>query len=306
MRPPTLALASIALACPGCPSRSAAPPQVARLVDVKVLDRTVGEEREAVDVAAIQRRAADDLGAAHALPVALGAAPVAGVDYRLAIEVRLETLGGASPGPLRAFVDARLRRVDAAVGDSPIERRAVAEGPTPMAEPPPPHDAVVAADRRHLDRAVDDVMKGLVASIRIRRGGSDELLSALAAPDAEVRSEAIRVAGERRERAAVPALILQLKGEDTALRDQAIGALVAIGDRRAVKPLTEVAHFRDVTELPKVIDALASLGGDEARAWLEFVASGHDEKDVRELAREGLDRMDRRAAVAAPAAEPVR
>jgi hypothetical protein len=58
-----------------------------------------------------------------------------------------------------------------------------------------------------------------------------------------------------------------LKSEDHALRDRAIGALAAIGDPRAVRPLTEVARFRDLTDLPKVLDALATIGGPEARAY---------------------------------------
>jgi hypothetical protein len=37
------------------------------------------------------------------------------------------------------------------------------------------------------------------------------------------------------------------------------------GSRRAVRPLTEVAKFNEVTDLPKVLDALATLGEAERR-----------------------------------------
>jgi hypothetical protein len=118
-----------------------------------------------------------------------------------------------------------------------------------------------------------------------------------------LREEAIHLAGERREKQAVPSLTKLLKSDDHDLRDAAIGALGAIGDVRAVRPLTEVAQFRDIAELPKILDALARIGGDEARAYLEFVASGHESPEIRDLAKQSLERMARRSADLAPAAQ---
>jgi len=93
----------------------------------------------------------------------------------------------------------------------------------------------------------------------------------------------------------VPALIRLLRSDDAAMRDRAIGALAAIRDRRAVKPLTEVARFRDVSDLPKVLDAVAAIGGDEARSYLEFVASGHEDLEIREIAKQALGHLEQRA-----------
>src|SRR5204863_3423580 len=98
-----------------------------------------------------------------------------------------------------------------------------------------------AVVRAHLDHAVDDVIAGLVGLARVHLGGAPELLGALAGSDADVKSEAIRVAALRREHQAVPALIALLRGDDARLRDQALGALVEIGDARAVRPITEMA-----------------------------------------------------------------
>jgi hypothetical protein len=36
-------------------------------------------------------------------------------------------------------------------------------------------------------------------------------------------------------------------------------------------------------------------GGDEARAYLEFVASGHESPEMRDLAKEALSHLEKRA-----------
>ena len=87
-----------------------------------------------------------------------------------------------------------------------------------------------------------------------------------------------------------------LKSDDHALRDRALGALASIGDPRAVHPLTEMAKFQDLTDVPKVLDALATIGGPEARSYIEFVASGHESPEIRELAKQALGHLERREA----------
>ena len=49
----------------------------------------------------------------------------------------------------------------------------------------------------------------------------------------------------------------------------------------------------------KVIDPVASIGGDEAHAFLEFVGSGSEDPEIRKMAKEALERMDRRARTSA-------
>jgi hypothetical protein len=193
---------------------------------------------------------------------------------------------------MRAFVLAKLSPYGGEAGAASWEQAAVAEHVYEIKKRGDP----VAAWHAHLARAVGDVVRGLGAQVQLSRGDAQALVAALQSSDEDLQKEAVRLASERRERAAVLPLIALLKGDDRAARDRAIGALGAIGDLRAVRPLTEVAHFRDVGDLPKILDALAAIGGDEARAYLEFVASGHDNREVRELAKEALGHLDRRQA----------
>jgi hypothetical protein len=269
----------------GCkPKPAVTRPEV---VEVKVVDRTP-PELPAPDVAALTRAAAKVIGESG-LPVVDGGA---GAPFKLRVEVRLD--GGEDPishkGVLRAFVVAKLQPVGS--GALSFEQAGVAE--REYQSLPRPRDDLAAAFRAHAQRAVEDVVRGVGARAALARGSSAEMVKALSGSDEDLREEAMRIAEERREKEAVPALILLLKSEDRATRDRAIGTLSAIGDPRAVKPLTEVARFAETGELPKVLDALGAIGGDEARAYLEFVSSGHQDPEIRQLAKDALRHLDER------------
>jgi len=66
---------------------------------------------------------------------------------------------------------------------------------------------------------------------------------------------------------------------------------VAIGDRRAVSALTRLTRFRNTEKMAKIIDGIGTLGGREAREYLELVASGHEDADIRNMAAEALARL---------------
>jgi hypothetical protein len=271
-----------------CKPKAPPPPSIIPgVVEVRVTSRTPDEAGlPPLDLAELTATAARTIGASG-LPVVDGG--VGPGKLKLRVEVRLDGAEDAASGKgvMRAFVVAKLTPVGEGL---PFEQAAVAER---MYEIKTRGDAT-AAWRAHAHRAVEDVVRGVGARARLARGDAAGIVAALSGSDEDLRDEAMRVAGERRERAAVPQLIVLLKSEDRAVRDRALGALASIGDPRAVRPLTEVAHFRDVTELPKVLDALSAIGGDEARAYLEFVASGHENPEMRELAKTALSHLERR------------
>jgi HEAT repeats len=268
----------------GCKPKPPPAPPRPEVVEVRVVDRTP-KELPAPDIDALTRAAAKVIGASG-MPVVDGGA---GAPFKLRVEVRLDGAEVPGKGVMRAFVVARLLPVGAAPGALSFEQAAVAEREYEQL----PDRA--AAFRAHAQRAVEDVVRGVGERARLARGGSDELLKALNGSDEDLREEAVRIAAERRDPAAVPPLVQMLKSDDRPTRDRAIGALAAIGDARAVKPLTEIAHFRETAELPKVLDALGAIGGDEARAYLEFVSSGHEDPEMRELAKEALRHLDARS-----------
>lgn len=141
---------------------------------------------------------------------------------------------------------------------------------------------------------VDSVLNDLSYQARLTVGSERGLVNALKVKDLHRLAVTVEIAAVRRARQTVPALIKLLKHEDERVSDRVIGALVAIGDRRAVKPLTGLSKFRDTARMAKILDAIGALGGKEAKEYLEFVASGHEDADIRNMATEALERMKRR------------
>jgi hypothetical protein len=85
------------------------------------------------------------------------------------------------------------------------------------------------------------------------------------------------------------------------LRDAALGALIQIGDRRAVTALTKSRSMRDRREMRKILEAISTLGGEEAFEYLSFVAASHDDEEIRSLASAAKTRLERRQKTAATA-----
>jgi hypothetical protein len=164
-------------------------------------------------------------------------------------------------------------------------------------------DADRPRDARSLPAAAADVVEcaigraahDLAQKEDLRHGDLAAVLAALDDPDPSVRQVAFATIGERHQAQALPRLVELLQSRDELQRDGAIGALVALRDPRAVRPLTELAKFRDLDLLRRIIDAVGAIGGEEARAYLDLIASGHEVPIIRELAQKALERLDRKA-----------
>lgn len=137
----------------------------------------------------------------------------------------------------------------------------------------------------HLDRALGLVVGATLRAAQLWLGPPSAARAALEGSDDELRDEAIRIAGERRNRESVPQLVGLLRHQEIEVRDRAIGALAEIGDPRAARPLADLAKFSEVIELPKILDAISRIGGPEAESFLDFVAAGHPIPQVREIAK---------------------
>jgi hypothetical protein len=283
----------------GCHHKHATPPAPA-VTEVRVIYKGQAlPGAPKLDVPALTRAARTAIAASSGLLLREDGGGAAHADPRAttyALRVTLE-IGAAEDretkrGNLRALVHAELEPIGAPPGALSFEQSALAEHPFVVGQPGEPDW------QGNAEHAVRDCVAGVGARVKLAAGDAKAIVAALDGADDDLRQEAVRLAADRRDRAAVPSLIRQLKSDDGATRDRAIGALAAIGDRRAVRPLTEVAKFNDLMDLPKVLDALATIGGPEARAYLEFVASGHDNAQMRELAKQAIGHLDRRAAEA--------
>ena len=140
---------------------------------------------------------------------------------------------------------------------------------------------------------------------RIQSWADDDLGPTLAAIDPAQVRWGLQLAAERPAPADELARVTLINaiaphlGGDAPVRDAAIAALAASRDPRAVAALTAITDVGDETTLVRIIDAVARLGGDDARDYLQVMVS-HRDRAVARAARAGLASMN--IAVASPRA----
>lgn len=208
------------------------------------------------------------------------------------VEVRTFSEGSAEHPEIG--VRLRLRIVVRPQGSAParFNEDLLATGQVPL----PPEDAgdPTAPFQRLAERTAEDLLLSYVARQRLWVANARDVKAALESHDTDLRVEALRIIGARKLREDVPGVLRLLADEDEAIRDAALGALVELRERTAVKALAESRPMRDVREMRKVLDAIATLGGQEAMDYLAFVAETHDDEDIRAMAKEALERLKRR------------
>ena len=148
--------------------------------------------------------------------------------------------------------------------------------------------------QRLAERTASDLLAGFIARAKLATAPPPEVHAAIVADGGTLREEAIRVAGARQLRDEAPTLLHLLQDDEESVRDAALGALIAMRDRRAVTELTRNRSLRDRREMRKILEAIAILGGDEAREYLSFVAETHDDEEIRRLAADAQTRLLRR------------
>ncbi len=158
----------------------------------------------------------------------------------------------------------------------------------------PDPEARRAAFEAALEGATREASTALAWQLESRRKSDAELLKDLNASDARLRDYAVRALAERRNPAAVPALLERLHDESPTVVRRAMGALVAIGDQRAVKPLIDLTRKRAPSFAAEVVYAIGSLGGSEAEAFLFTLESGAADEEVRRAAHEAYADLRRK------------
>jgi hypothetical protein len=145
---------------------------------------------------------------------------------------------------------------------------------------------------------IDDLIEELVAQLDLFDLSNDELISLLEERDCaydDVCILAVRILGERGDAKAVPVLVETLEKTDSSdpMLEDLVGALGRLGDERAGPALVDAFNRADPSLQVAILRAIESVGGKEARLFLEVVASGHDSHVIRELARSALESMDK-------------
>jgi HEAT repeats len=298
------------LACRRAPPAVASPPPPPRPVlgEVVVRDLTPPEDAPAhLDVEALSRglrsrllatklfveagdAGAEPGGASAKRPVTRARAQVAveGVEVhdkglaRAHLLLQLETRPSTAPGAIAERFDAG--------GELPYD-----VPPTPKRKHAPAPDQRALYEGLIL-RIAGDLLEGFAGRSQLATATPEALRDSLRGDGGEVRLEALRLIGTRHVASAADAVLPFLDDPDEPTRDAALGALIALGDRRAVTSLTRSRSLRDRREMRKIIEALGQLGGEEADQYLSFVASTHDDEEIRDSAAAARARLARAAA----------
>ena len=154
-----------------------------------------------------------------------------------------------------------------------------------------------AKDDLMVSKPMADVVSELVSSIARQAALLHEELPslrvALKSHDDEIVTLAIQMLGEKKDHEVVPVLCDMLDQTPPGLdrRDEIIGALEKIADPRASPCLIRAFSGAEMYQEVQILRALSVTGGEEARQFLEAVATGHEFDPVRRIAKEALVSM---------------
>jgi hypothetical protein len=293
-------LALLCLAIPTCrrsvaPTPPPGPPPrpVLGAVDVRDESKEPAESGR-LDVDAIAAALRTSLQASGLVQVVSSLDAGGGTDaavVRVVASVGVEIVEEEKKGLVRAGVNLQL-------ATRPIEapgaiNEVLSAGGEQMYEVRPRVDRGRLAQRL-AERTAIDLLAGFIAKAKLATASPPEVHAAIVADGGTAREEAIRIAGVRQLRGEAPTLLHLLQDDEESVRDAALGALIAMRDRRAVTELTRNRSLRDRREMRKILEAIAILGGDEAREYLSFVAETHDDEEIRQLAADAQSRLLRR------------
>ena len=290
MRPlRAIALATICAACKAAP-----PPGAVSVGLLSVSDANLAGNPELPESAAQVRRELQNAleSTGHFVVREGGEARVRlEIDQARRVLAPAPNVPAGQVAPEREMADVAVSREMTTPGGQGDTERLLAEGqarrPTGADDALDPAARAAAFDAS-LDAALHEAVVALNYQIEARRKTDGALVSDLSSPDPRLRDYAIRVLADRRSPAAVPSLILRLQDENEDVARRAVGALVAVGDRRAVRPLIEMTRRRRPEQVRPILYALGSLGGSEAEAFLFTLESGSPDEEVRRAARDAF------------------
>jgi hypothetical protein len=136
-----------------------------------------------------------------------------------------------------------------------------------------------------------DAFEGLLSLLR---ADNTRLIRSLSAAEPDEQIVALKLLGARKVRKAVPEIGRLLKDSRELVVEVAAEVLSQIGDEKAVGFLIDAIDRRDLRSEVRAIEAMGRIGGEEAQAYLEMTAMGHEVMEVRILSKDLLKRIQER------------
>jgi HEAT repeat protein len=156
-------------------------------------------------------------------------------------------------------------------------------------------EGVAKASRRGVELALRQAVRQGHATIELAPCDDKALISKLSGGEGAPRDAAIELLASRRNEAALEPLLARLETDDLSIVRRTTGWLIELRSPASVKALIEVSRIRNVEVQRELVFAIGAVGGDEAEAYLDVVASGHDDTVIRASAAQALEELRRRA-----------
>lgn len=156
-------------------------------------------------------------------------------------------------------------------------------------------DAIQLAAREALEATVRQLTDEAAALLRLSSEKNDVLATRLVDTDEALSRAALQVLVRRHDARVLPVLRRRLETDDLTQLRQTVGLLIELRDAAAVPALIEASRRKDDVVQREIVFALGALGGDEAEAYLDMVATGHDDPLVRASAEQALSELRERS-----------
>lgn len=152
-------------------------------------------------------------------------------------------------------------------------------------------DTIQNAIRSAFDDSLDKAVREAQALITLENASSGDLQKKLTDGDPAVRDAAVRLLVRAHDASVLPTLLERLKSDDVDALRGVVGLLVELKAPASVNPLVEAAGSKGPVFAREVVFAVSAIGGDDAEAYLDLVASGAEDPIIRASAEQALSEL---------------
>ncbi|MBN2530025.1 MAG: hypothetical protein JXR76_26785 [Deltaproteobacteria bacterium] len=144
---------------------------------------------------------------------------------------------------------------------------------------------------RLLKGVLGDMKNGLASNIRICNGNPKQWIAALDSPEPDEQILALTLLKLHQEKSAVGKVIDMLDDPRSEVGTAAAETAAVIASQKHADMVIGQAHKGGVEVEARCILVLSRIGGANAIAWLEMLAVGHQNSQLRELSFNALKRL---------------
>lgn len=142
--------------------------------------------------------------------------------------------------------------------------------------------------QRDVPLALAQAVDVLDAKVALHEGDAEAAKALLNGTDAELARLALEWAVVRHQTELLPQVLALLVHPDLEVAVEAVDAVAELGGPEHASALIASARLSDPGHTARLYQALAALGGDEARGFLSFAARNEDDPRLSELAAHAL------------------